>query len=397
VTIEKTLPKIVPPTENPQPHIYPPLSTRRQFVQASLSALSGLALTSCGWTLGVTPTEDAPKESDGSRQPPPISSNQLYIYTWADYTDKDLLDSFTAQTGIQVIVDIFDSNETMLAKVQAGGGAAYSIIYPSDYMVKRMTQLHLLREIDHSKLQGLENFFDKFQNPDYDPGNRYSLPFTWGTTGLIYNAAKLKQEPEDWDYLWDNSEQLWRRIALMNDLRETIGAGLRSLGYSYNSTNPQEIAQAYEKLLRIKPTLANFTTDGWRDLMLAGDLTVAMGYSFSALEVADENPNLKYVVPKSGTSLWTDAMVIPKNAPNLKAAYAWLNFMLRPEVTVPLSERLYFATPNRAAYELLPPELQENPTLFPPEEILNKCEGILPLDPEKEKEYARYWIKLRSS
>lgn len=386
----------MPPSDFHQPHIYPPLTTRRQFLQASLSALSGLALTSCGWTLGVTPTEDAPKES-GTRKPTPISANQLYIYTWADYTDKELLDAFTAETGIQVIVDIFDSNETMLAKVQAGGGSAYSIIYPSDYMVKRMEQLHLLREIDHSKLQGLENLFEKFQNPDYDPGNRYSLPFTWGTTGLIYNAAKLKQEPEDWDYLWENSQQLWRRVALMNDVRETIGAGLRSLGYSYNSTNPQEIAQAYEKLLLIKPSLANFTTDGWRDLILAGDLTVAMGYSFSALEVADENPNLKYVVPKSGTSLWTDTMVIPKNAPNLKAAYAWLNFMLRPEVTVPLSERLYFATPNRAAYELLPSDLQENPTLFPPEQILNKCEGILPLDPEKEKEYARYWIKLRSS
>lgn len=385
----------MPPSDFHQPQ-YPPLPNRRQFLQASLSALSGLALTSCGWTLGVTPTEDTPKES-GTRPPTPISANQLYIYTWADYTDKELLDTFTAETGIQVIVDIFDSNETMLAKVQAGGGAAYSIIYPSDYMVQRMMQLHLLREIDHSKLQGLENLFEKFQNPDYDPGNRYSLPFTWGTTGLIYNSEKLKQEPEDWDYLWENSQQLWRRVALMNDVRETIGAGLRSLGYSYNSTNPQEINQAYEKLLLIKPSLANFTTDGWRDLILAGDLTVAMGYSFSALEVADENPALKYVVPKSGTSLWTDTMVIPKNAPNLKAAYAWLNFMLRPEVTVPLSERLYFATPNRAAYELLPADLQENPTLFPPEEILNKCEGILPLDPEKEKEYARYWIKLRSS
>lgn len=373
----------------------PSTSTRRQFLQNSAVALSGLALSSCGWTLGGNPSEEVESESDDELVRS-TAANELFVYTWADYTDEDLLASFTAQTGIKVVVDIFDSNEAMLAKVQAGGGSAYSIIYPSDYMVGRMAQLQLLRKIDRSRLQGLNNLFPKFQDPTYDPDNRYSIPFTWGTTGLVYNAAKLGTPPEDWDYLWLHESELQRRVTLMNDVREVLGAGLRSLGFSYNTTDSDKLYAAYQHLVDLKPTLANFTTDGWRDLILAGDLEVAMGYSFDALSVSDENPDLQYVVPLSGSSLWTDTMVIPKNAPNVEGAYAWLEFMLQPEVAAGLIERLYFATPNRAAYNLLPLELRENPTLFPPESILDRCEGVLPLSTEKEKEYARYWIRLKS-
>lgn len=376
-----------------QSRIYSATATRRQFLRTSVAALSGLALSSCGWTLGATPSDGEVEPGANERS---TSSDELFIYTWSDYTDEELLASFTEKTGIKVIVDIFDSNEAMLAKIQAGGGSSYSIIYPSDYMVGRMVQLQLLRQIDRSGLVGLDNLFPKFQDPLYDPLNRYSIPFTWGTTGLIYNAAKLSRPPQDWDYLWQQESQLSRRVTLMNDVREVFGAGLRSLGFSYNSTASDRIRSAYQHLVDLKPTLANFTTDGWRDLILAGDLEVAMGYSFDALAVSDENPDLQYVVPLSGSSLWTDTMVIPKNAPNVEGAYAWMNFMLQPEVSAALIERLYFATPNRAAYNLLPPEFQNNPTLFPPESILDRCEGILPLSSDKEKEYARYWIRLKS-
>lgn len=369
---------------------------RRRFLQNSAAALSGLCLSSCGWTLGATSeaTEQEDPSDNGKTQ---TSSDELYIYTWADYTDSDLLDSFTAQTGIKPIVDIFDSNEAMLAKVQAGGGGAYSIIYPSDYMVRKMAGLQLLRELDHSRIEGLGNLFEKFQNPGYDSNNRYSVPFTWGTTGLVYNADKISPEPEDWNYLWDRKPELLRQMTLMNDVREVMGAALRSLGYSYNSENSAEIKAAYEKLVELKVALANFTTDGWRDLILAGDLEIAMGYGFDALTVSEENPSIKYVVPSSGTSLFTDTIVIPKKAPNIKGAYAWINFMLQPEVTAELCERLYLSTPNRKTFELLPVDFQEDATLFPPESVLAKCEGILPLNDEKEKEYARYWIKLKSS
>ncbi|AFZ13920.1 extracellular solute-binding protein family 1 [Crinalium epipsammum PCC 9333] len=364
-------------------------STRRRFIQTSAAALSGLALSSCGWTLAQvrsTPTNAGRGDN-----------KLLYIYTWAGYTDEDLLNRFTQDTGIKVIADVFDSNEAMLAKIQASGGGEYSIIYPSDYMVRQMVELKMLTELDHSRLLGLDQLFPKFQNPTYDPDNRYSVPMTWGTTGLIYNTTKLKNQPQDWNYLWDQQKQLSRKMTLQNDLREVMGATLKMLGYSYNSTDPQQIKQAYEKLAQLKPSIASFTSDAWRSQILTGDLLVAMCVSSDANDLIPEAENLQYVLPRSGSSLWTDTLVIPKTAPNPEAAYAWINYMLQPEVTAAICQRLSFATPNKVAFNLLPPDVRDNPVLFPPESLLAKCEGIAPL-PDKVKEiYEAYWTKLTSS
>jgi len=179
------------------------MNNRRQFLQA-IAALSSLSLASCGWTLGNVKSSTTSTRSD-----------QLYLFTWTQYSDQKLLETFTTQTGIKVLVDIYDSNEVMLAKLLAGGGGAYSIIYPSDYMVQKMAEQDLLTEIDHERLNGLNNLLPQFQNPSYDPNNRHSIPFNWGTTGFIYNSAKLKNPPQDWDYLWQNQELLNRRITLL--------------------------------------------------------------------------------------------------------------------------------------------------------------------------------------
>lgn len=364
-------------------------STRRRFIQTSAAALSGLALSSCGWTLAQVRSNP----SNAVRG----DNKLLYIYTWAGYTDEDLLNRFTKDTGIKVIADVFDSNEAMLAKIQASGGGEYSIIYPSDYMVRQMVELKMLTELDHSRLVGLDQLFPKFQNPTYDPNNRYSVPMAWGTTGLIYNTTKLKNEPQDWDYLWEQQKQLSRKMTLQNDLREVMGATLKMLGYSYNSTDPQQIKQAYDKLAQLKPSIASFTSDAWRSQILTGDLLVAMCVSSDANDLIPEVENLKYVLPRSGSSLWTDTLVIPKTAPNPDAAYAWINYMLQPEVTAAICQRLSFATPNKVAFKLLPPDVRDNPVLFPPESLLAKCEGIAPL-PDKVKEiYESYWTKLTSS
>jgi len=362
------------------------MATRRQFIQSTASAVSGLALSSCGWTLAQVRQSAAQ----------PGASNKLYIYTWYNYIDDDLIKSFQEQTGIEVIPNVFDSNESMLSKVRAGGGAEYSIISPSDYMVRQMTEVGLLRKLDHSRLLGLSNLLPRFQNPVYDPGNQYSIPISWGTTGLIYNAQKLKEPPTDWSYLWDNQKQLTQRITLINDVREVMGATLRMLGYSYNSKEPEQLKQAYDKLTALKPAIATFTSDAWRDQLIAGDLWLAMGYSADAIKAAQDNPNLKYVIPRSGTSLWTDTMVIPKSAPNPEAAYAWLNFILQPAIMAQVCYRLKFATPNRAAIEELPPDIRNNTALFPPDSLLAKCEQIAPLGQFSEV-YDRYWTQLTSS
>ncbi|MEQ9668292.1 ABC transporter substrate-binding protein [Coleofasciculus sp. G2-EDA-02] len=360
--------------------------TRRQFLQAAASTLPWLTLSGCGWRLAnVSPA--AGSQNDG---------NLLYIYTWSGYTDQDLLDRFEAETGIRAIADVYDSNEAMLARLQAGGGGAYSIIYPSEYMVQKMINMGMLLELEQSRIEGIYRLFSRFQEADYDPGNRHSVPVSWGTTGLIYNTQQVQPPPEDWDYLWVYQQQLAKRMTLLNDVREVMGAALKMLGYSYNSTNMEHIQAAYQALMDLKRAIASFTSDAWRPQILSGDLKIAMCYSSDATEIMPENEDLRYVLPESGSSLWIDTLAIPKTAPNIDGAYAWINFMLQPDVAARIVERLSFATPNKAAYNLLPPELKNNASLFPPEEALERCENLEPLE-EVEAVYERYWTKLTSS
>jgi spermidine/putrescine transport system substrate-binding protein len=324
------------------------------------------------------------------------SSQTLRIFTWANYTDAELLKTFQEKTGIQTIVDTYDSNETMLAKMQAGGGKAYSIVYPSDYMVGQMVKLGMLAELEHTRLSGIDSLMKNWQNPPYDKGNTHSIPAVWGTTGLIFDPEKLSSELKGWDYVWNNSGQLRRRVTMISDVREVLGATLKYLGYSLNSANPAEIEAAYKKLLEIKPTIASFITNGWEDQLSGGDLTLSMAYSQDAIALMSENPKLKYVVPETGSSLWTDTIVIPKTAPNPDGAYQWLNFMLEPENTAKLVERLKISTPNSAAFEQLPAHLKQDQNLFPPPQILAKSEGIVPVPPDISAIYDRYWTELTS-
>lgn len=361
------------------------MTNRRQFLKG-VAAFSSLSLAGCGWRLGEV---RANSNTGGQR-------DQLYIFTWTQYTDKQLLKTFSTQTGMKVLADVYDSNDVMLAKLQAGGGGTYSIIYPSDYMVQKMVNKGLLTEINHDRLIGLENLFPRFQNPSYDPNNRYSIPFNWGTTGLVYNSEKIKDPPQDWDYLWQNKEQLNQQMTLLNDVREVMGATLRMLGYSYNSKNEQEIKQAYEKLKVLKPAIARFDTDAWQNQILAGDLLLAMCYSADAVKISQENPKLKYVIPRSGSSLWTDTIVIPKTAPNQAGAYAWINMILQPELAAQISQRLSISTPNSAGFEQLPKRIQNNANLFPSEPVLANCERVSPVG-DFEQVYDRYWTQLTSS
>ncbi|WP_072619542.1 ABC transporter substrate-binding protein [Spirulina major] len=361
-------------------------TSRRQFLSTSAATLSSLALSGCGWTLASV-----------NAKPVSTATDELYLYTWAGYTDDDLLDRFQEITGIRAVADVFDSNEAMLARLQASGGGGYSIIYPSDYMVQKMVELDFLQALDPSQLIGMNRLFDRFQDPRYDPSNRHSVPLSWGTSGIIYNRALLDDHPQDWDYFWTHQDQLHKRITLLNDAREVMGATLRSLGFSYNSSNPAELRAAYEKLQQLKPAIAAFSSDAWRNQMLTGDLLAAMCYSSDANEVMAENPDLEYVLPLSGSSLFIDTLAIPRTAPNVPGAYAWINFMLQPDVAAEICKRLSFAVPNEVAFEMLPAKLRDNQSLFPPDPAIGRCEGLIPVDDTTSELYDRYWTRLTSS
>ncbi len=368
--------------------------SRRRFLQVSTAAASGVVLSNCARNLSNNNPSSSPTASNS---PASNDAQTLHIFTWANYTDDELLRSFKDKTGIQVVVDTFDSNETMLAKVQAGGGKAYSIIYPSDYMVTQMAKSSMLTPLDQSRLKGADNWLANWQDPVYDKGNAHSIPTVWGTTGLVFDPEKIDGDLTGWDYVWDNVDRLDRQITLINDPREVLGATLQYLGYSLNSTKKAEIEEAYDKLLEIKSTVSSFKTNGWEDQLASGDLTLSMAYSQDAIALMEESSNLKYVVPDTGSSLWTDTMVIPKTAPNPDAAYEWINFILEPDNAVKLVERLRIATPNAAAFERLSDQLKQDENLFPPKEVLAKCESVAPVPQEIADLYDRFWTELTSS
>lgn len=364
-------------------------ASRRQFLHMTTGAAAGMLLANCRPYIANVQSGNTPRTSGG------FDPDTLEIYSWAAYIDDEVVAAFKEKTGLDVIVSLYDSNEAMLAKLQAGGGRNFSIIYPSDYMIQEMQRLDLLLPLDTARIDGLDNLLPNWQNPIYDPNNAHSIPFSWGTTGLTYKPDTLKADLTDWEFLWQNQATLTRKITLLSDVREVMGAALKSLGYSYNSTDPQQIEAAYQKLLAIRSELASFTTDAWRDELLAGDIYIAMAYSSDALSVIDEDPSVNYVIPHSGASLWTDTIAIPKTAPNVDAAYEWINFMLEPENAALSVEKFKFATPVKSAFDLLSADLKANAKLFPPEEILAKCETIAPVD-EVVGLYDEYWTKLTS-
>lgn len=393
------------PPLNPHPprNAHPLLSaSRRRFLQLSGAAFSGALLTNCARNIGSAESSPAASPAATGDTNSPAADNTLYIYSWSTYIDNGLLEEFEKQTGIKVIADIYDSNETMLAKLQAGGGGQYSVIYPSDYMVEEMIGLNLLTELDTSRLPSTADLFKQWQSPPYDPGNKHSIPFAWGTTGLIYNAELLNPAPTDWSYLWANKSKLSRKMTLLNDVREVMGFALKSLGYSNSTKDPKQIEAAYRKLAELKPAVNSFTTDGWKQQILVGDLALAHAYSVDAIGVIKDaktsNPDLKlnYVVPKSGATVWTDTMAIPKSAPNVDAAYAWMTFMLENESGAKAFDTLKVATPNKKTKSLMSAELQNNPNLFPSESVLAKCEVLANLGDAADI-YDKFWTQLTSA
>lgn len=368
-------------------------SSRRRFLQLSGAALSGAVLTNCARNIGSTTTDASPASPTSSTGG---GDNTLHVYSWSTYIDDDLLKSFEQETGIKVVADIYDSNETMLAKMVAGGGKQYSIIYPSDYMVGEMVGLNLLAPIDKERVPGYADLLAQWKSPSYDVDNTNSIPYAWGTTGLVYNTEVITKPVTDWSYLWNNQKQLSGKITLLNDVREVMGFALKSLGFSNSTTDPKQIEAAYKKLAQLKPAVSSFTSDGWRDQMVVGDLILSHAYSVDGIDVMASNSKLKYVIPTSGATVWTDTIVIPKDAPNVDAAYKWIEYVVNPETAAAALARLQFATPNQKTLELLPTEVRENPALIPPEAVLKKCEVLDSVDSATEL-YDRYWTQLTSA
>lgn len=300
------------------------------------------------------------------------SGNTLTIYNWGDYIDAKLIDRFEKETGIKVIYETFDSNEAMMTKIEQGG-TAYDIAVPSEYAIHKMKEENLLLPIDHSKIPNLKYIDPRFLDLPFDPGNKYSIPYFWGTVGILYNKDILGDKKiTKWNDLWD--PELKNEILLIDGAREVMGMGLNSLHYSLNDTNKSHLLEAKEKLDKLTPNIKAIVGDEIRMLMENDEAAIGVVWSGTAAELMWKKDNLEYVVPEEGSNLWFDNMVIPKTAKNIEAAHKFINFMLDPKVAAQNTEYVGYSTPNKEALKYMDKEIVNDKRFYPDEEMTAKLE-----------------------
>lgn len=278
------------------------------------------------------------------------TSTELNLYGWSDYVPQQLLDDFTAQYGIKVNYDTYSSNEEMLAKLQAGA-SGYDLVIPSDYTVTIMLKQDMLEPIDHAQIPNFANLDPRFLNKDYDPGNKYTIPYQWGTTALVYDKTKVPFEPKSWADLWD--PRFKGRLVVLDDEREVPGMALQVLGFDKNSTDPAQLDQAKAKLIALKPNILLFNSDDPETSLITGETWAGLVYNGNAALAKQQDPNIEYICPTEGCGLWFDNLAVPKGAPHADAALAFLNFMLEPKESVLITKEFPYSSPNAAAMDYL--------------------------------------------
>ena len=297
---------------------------------------------------------------------------QLFLFNWGNYIDPELIKEFEAETGIQVVYETFDSNDAMEAKLKQGG-TRYDIVFPSESSITKLVNQNLLQKLDHSKIKGLENISPFLLNSPVDNGNQYTIPYFWGTVGIMVNTKYIDPESiQTWNDLW--KEDFKNKVLVLDGNREALGMALQSLGYSLNSKNEDELKAAEQKLKELKPNVRAVLNEEIKTMMKLEEAPIGMGYSGDAAAVAEENPNVQYILPKDGSAVWTDNFAIAHTAVNIEGAYAFINFMLRPENAARNAEYVGYSTPNEKAKELMDPEVTSDETYYPSEEIINSLE-----------------------
>jgi spermidine/putrescine transport system substrate-binding protein len=317
----------------------------------------------------------------------------LHIYTWSDYVKPELVQRFERENRCRVVIDTYDSNEAMYAKLKAGA-AGYDLLFPSSYMVKIMNDQGMLQPLNHDWLPNLRNLDAAYLDMAVDKEMAHSVPYTVSVTGLGYLGSKVAEAAPTWAMF--EREDLKGRMTLLNDYRETLGAALKFLGYSLNTLDDAELAAAKEVVLRWKRNIAKFENEQYKTGLASGEFLLTHGYSGDLMLVQAENDDIKIVIPEEGAALSFDDMVIPAGARQAELAHRFINFVLEPEVAAELTEFIYFLCPNEVSYQYLSKEIREDPILFPPPEVLEKLEMIADLG-EGNAKYTRLWDEIKAA
>ncbi|MGO2225469.1 MAG: ABC transporter substrate-binding protein [Psychrobacter celer] len=363
-----------------------PTAVTKTAPKALLAMAVGLVLASCSSSDNAA--------ADGSSG---TSNETLNLYNWSEYMPQEILDGFEEETGIAVNYTTFDSNEAMYAKLKLlDDSSQYDLAIPSTYYVEKMAKEGLLQELDKSKLSNFNNLDTSFTNTKVDPDNKYSIPYMWGSTGLAINGDSVDPATvNSWNDLWDPKYK--GQVMLTNDVREVFGMALLTLGYSGNSSNPEEIKAAYDKLTTLMPNVKTFNSDATRMPYIEGETSLGMTWNGEAVMANDEGlTSLVYKYPSEGAILWMDNFVIPKNAKQVDAAHKFIDYLLRPENAKIVSEEIGYASPNLAAREMMDESVRNNPAIYPSKEVLAKAEFQEDVGDEALQMYQQYWDKLKT-
>ena len=323
-------------------------------------------------------------------------NGQVIVYNWGEYIDPELIDLFEDETGIDVIYEEFETNEIMYPKIQSGA-IAYDVVCPSDYMIQRMIENDLLAEINYDHIPNLKYIGDNYMkmSRQFDPENKYSVPYLWGTVGILYNKKMVDEPVDSWGILWDKKYE--DSILMQDSVRDAFAVALKYLGYSLNSTDLDELEAAKNLLIEQKPLVQAYVIDQVRDKMIGGEAALGVIYSGEALYCQQENPDLDYVIPKEGTNIWIDSWVIPKNAKNVENAEAFINFLCRPDIAKMNFDYITYSIPNTAGRDLIEDEsLRNSPIAFPDVSKLENCETFRFLGDDNDALYNRLWREIKS-
>ncbi|ACK69669.1 extracellular solute-binding protein family 1 [Gloeothece citriformis PCC 7424] len=332
--------------------------------------------------------------NNNSPNPGNNSQNQiLSIYNWSTYINPEILKEFEQKYNIKIKYDTFESNDDLYAKLKPGN-PGYDVIFPSDYMVTIMAKEGLLEPLNREKITNIKNIEPKFLNPPFDPGNQYSLPYQWGTMGLGYNIKATGGEINSWQAVFDKKYE--GRVALVDELRTMLGGVLIYLGYDPNTTNPEEINKAKDYIIEHRDTIAAFAPDTGQLLLDQGEVDIAVEWSGDIFQVMEENPDIRYTIPKEGSVIWVDTVAIAKNSPHKDTAEQFINFLFEPEISAKVSNFIKYGTPNKVAIEkgLINEKELKNPSLYPPTEVFNKLTYIKDVG-EATRIYDEAWTEVK--
>lgn len=324
------------------------------------------------------------------------ANGEVVVYNWGEYINEDVIEMFEEEYDIEVVYDVFTENEDMYPLISIGE-VNYDVVCPSDYMINRMIQEDLLAELNYDNIPNIKNIDPAYLKSaeEFDPGNKYSVPYCWGTVGILYNKTMVDEPVTSWSAIFD--EKYAKEILMIDSVRDGMGIALKYLGYSMNSLEEPQLEEAKQLLIAQRPLVQGYFVDEVRNKMIGEEAAIGVIYSGEAIYTQRENEDLVYVVPEEGSNVWIDGWVIPKNAENKENAEKWINFMCREDIALMNFEEITYSTPNAAARELIEDADIKNSTVaFPDEATLDRCETFKYLG-KTEEVYLEKWNEMKAT